>query len=161
MSSVEIAIKMEKDAVEFYTKCAEKTNSPIGRKMFLSIADDEKYHIACANKVVRGMGFEPSKTTPKQDMKTIFEQNKEEAMRKIDATTDDIDVLKIAMQMEKEGVEFYRKAAAEASSPAEKALFECLMKDEEEHFAIFQNTCSLLSDSSNWYMWDEHAIYEG
>ncbi len=42
MKSVEIAIKMEKDAVAFYEKCAEATNSQIGKKMFLSIADDEK-----------------------------------------------------------------------------------------------------------------------
>jgi rubrerythrin len=161
MSSVDIALKMETDAVEFYTRCAEKTNSPIGKKMFLSIADDERYHIACANKVIRGMGFEPSKTTPKQDMKTIYEQNKDDVMQKVDATTDELEALKLAMKMEKEGFEFYRKAAAEAATPEEKALFECLAKDEEEHFSIFQNTCSLLSDTSNWFMWEEHVIYEG
>lgn len=161
MSSVEIALKMEKDAVEFYTQCAARTNSPIGKKMFLSIADDERYHIACASKVLKGMGFEPSKTTPKQDMKSIFEQNKDDLLQKVDATTDDLDALKLAMNMEKEGFEFYRKAAAEAKDTAEKALFECLAKDEEEHFSIFQNTCSLLSDTSNWFMWEEHVIYEG
>jgi rubrerythrin len=161
LNSVDIALKMETDAVAFYTKCAEKTNSLIGKKMFLSIADDERYHIACANKVIRGMGFEPSKTTPKQDMKTIYELNKDAVMLKVDATTDEIEALTIAMKMEKEGYEFYRKAAAEASTPEEKALFECLARDEEEHFTIFQNTCSLLSDTSNWYMWDEHVIYEG
>jgi rubrerythrin len=161
MNSVEIALKMELDAIEFYTKCAEKTTSPIGKKMFLSIADDERHHVACANKVVRGLGFEPSKTTPKQNIKTIFEKNKKTISHKVTATTDDLEALTIAMQMEKEGVEFYRKAAAEASTPEEKALFECLIKDEEEHYAIFENSYSLLSDTSNWFMWDEHAIYEG
>jgi len=161
MNSVEIAIKMERDAVDFYTKCAEKTDSPIGKKMFLSIADDERRHIACANKVVRGMGFEPSKTTPKQNVKTIFEKNKKTLSNKVTATTDDLEALTIAMQMEKEGVEFYRKAAAAASTPQEKALFECLIKEEQEHYSIFENSYSLLSDTSNWYMWDEHAIYEG
>src|SRR5208337_325809 len=108
----------------------EATNSQIGKKMFLSIADDEKYHIVCATNVLKGMGFKPSKTTPKQDMKTIFEQNKDLVSQKVDATTDDVEALKIAMKMEKEGAEFYLKAAAEAATPAEKALFECLAKDE-------------------------------
>jgi rubrerythrin len=161
MSSVEIALKMELDAVEFYSKCAEKTKSPIGKKMFLSIADDERHHVACANKVVRGLGFDPSKNTPKQNMKTIFESNKNILSQKVTATTDDLEALTIAMKMEKDGVEFYRKAAAEASTPEEKAFFECLIKDEEEHYAIFENAHSLLSDTSNWFMWDEHAIYEG
>jgi rubrerythrin len=161
MTSVKMAIKMERDAVAFYKKCAKKTNSPVGKKMFLSIAADEQYHLVCATNVLKGMAFEPSKTTPKQDMKSIYEQNKDVVMKKVDATTDDVDALEIAMKMEKEGAEFYLKAAAEAASPVEKALFECLAKDEGEHFLIFQNTCSLLNDSSNWFMWQEHVIYEG
>ncbi len=161
MTSVEMAIKMEKDAVAFYKQCAEKTSSPVGKKMFLSIAEDEQYHIVCATNVMKGLGFKPSATTPTQDMKSIYEQNKDLVMQKVDATTDDIQALHIAMKMEKEGAEFYLKAAKEASNPAEKALFECLAKDENEHFTIFQNTCSLLTDSSNWFMWQEHVIYEG
>ena len=161
MKALEMAVKMESDAVEFYKKCAEKTSSAIGRKMFLSIAEDEQYHLACANKVISGQGFEPSKTTPKQDMKNIFDQNKNIMMQKVNASTDDLEALKIAMKMEEEGFKFYEKAAAEASSPSEKALFQCLAKDEQEHFAIFQNTCSYLSDTSNWFMWEDRAIYEG
>jgi rubrerythrin len=45
---------MEPEAIDFYTKCADKTNNPIGRKMFLSIAEGEKYHIACATAGQRG-----------------------------------------------------------------------------------------------------------
>ncbi len=161
MKSLELAVKMEQDAVDFYTNCAAKTGSPVGKKMFLSIAEDEKYHLACANKVLKGQGFEPAKTTPKQDMKSIFEQNKDIMMQKVSASTDDIQALTIAMKMEKEGFEFYQKAAADAASPAEQALFECLAKDEQEHFTIFQNTCSYLSDTSNWFMWEDRAIYEG
>jgi len=48
MNTIQTAIKMEQEAIDFYTKCADKTNNAIGRKMFLSIAEDEKYHIACA-----------------------------------------------------------------------------------------------------------------
>jgi rubrerythrin len=161
MNAVEMAIKMEQDAVDFYKKCAEVTSHPVGKKMFLSIAEDEQYHIACAMNVAKGQDFKPSASTPKQDMKNIFEQNKHAMMEKVAASTDELDALKIAMKMEKEGFEFYKKAAAGAATPAEKALFECLAKDEEEHFVIFQNTCSFLSDTSNWFMWENHTIYEG
>lgn len=63
--------------------------------------------------------------------------------------------------MEEETVKFYQKAAAHASNSTEKAFFECLIKDEEEHFTIFQNTYSFISDTGNWFMWDEHSIVEG
>ena len=71
MNAMEMAMKMEQEAVDFYTTCAGKTNNPIGKKMFLSIVEDEKYHLACAAKVVQGQEFKPAETTPLQDMKTL------------------------------------------------------------------------------------------
>jgi hypothetical protein len=161
MNAVEMTIKMEQDAIDFYTTCAGKTKNPIGRNMFLSIVEDEKYHIACATKVAQGQEFEPAETTPLQDMKTLFEQNKEAMLQRVSATTDELQALEMAMKMEEETIKFYQKAAAQANDTAEKIFFECLIKDEKEHFAIFQDTYSFLSDTGNWFMWDEHSIVEG
>lgn len=161
MTAVEMAIRMEKEAIDFYTRCAEKSTNRVGRMMFESIAEDEKYHAACAAKVMAGKTFSPAGSTPKQDMKTLFEDNKDYMLEQIPATADDLAALKIAMQMERDAVAFYKRALAEAATPEEKALFECLIKDEEEHFAIYQNTHSFLSDTGNWFMWEDHSIVEG
>ena len=91
----------------------------------------------------------------------IFEQNKEAMLQRVSSTTDELEALEMAMKMDEETIKFYKKAAAEATASAEKAFFECLIKDEEEHFAIFQNTYYFISDSGNWFMWDEHSIVEG
>jgi rubrerythrin len=161
MNAIEMAIKMEQEAIDFYTKCAGQTNNPVGKKMFLSIVEDEQYHLACATKVTQGQEFKPAETTPLQDMKTIFEQNKEAMLQRVSSTTDELEALEMAMKMEGETIKFYQKAATQATKPAEKDFFECLIKDEEEHFAIFQNTYSFISDTGNWFMWDEHSIVEG
>ena len=161
MNAIETAIKMEEEAIDFYTKCADKTNNPIGRKMFLSIAEDEKYHLACATEASQGKNFVPAETTPLQDMKTIFERNKEAMLQRVSATTDELEALEMAIKMEEETTKFYRKAADQAAESSERAFFECLIKDEEQHFAIFQETYSFLSDTGNWFMWDEHSIVEG
>lgn len=161
MNAVDMAVKMETDAVEFYTRCAEKTSHPFGKKMFLSIAEDERYHIACALQVLDGKAMAASATSPKQDIKSVYAQSKDALMQRVAATSDELDALKIGMKMEKEGVEFYKKAAAEAQTPAEKAFFECLAKDEAEHYEIFSETFSFLSDTGNWFLWDEKGIIEG
>jgi rubrerythrin len=161
MNSIQMAMKMEQEAIDFYTKCAERTKNPVGRKMFLSIAEDEKYHIACAAKVAQGQSFESARSTPLQDMKVVFEQNKEAMLQRVTATTDDLEALETAMKMEEDAIKVYRRAAAQAAEPPERAFFECLIKDEEEHFAIFQDTYSFLSDTGNWFMWDDHSIVEG
>lgn len=161
MNSIEMAVQMEQEAVDFYTQCAEKTNNPIGKKMFLSIVEDEKYHIACAANVSEGKEFKPSEMTPLEDMKKLFEQNKEFMLQQVSAAADDLEALETAMKMEEAAIKFYEKAVDQAVNPAEKAFFECLVKDEQEHFAIFQNTHSFLSDTGNWFMWEEHTIVEG
>ncbi len=161
MNDMTMVIKMEQKAVDFYTKCAEKTNNALGKKMFLSIAEDEQYHIACARKQEQEQKFEPSSVNPLKNMKKLFEQNKKDMLQRVASTTDELEALKIAMKMEQDAIDFYKKAAAQASSPADKVFFECLIKDEEEHFNIFQNTHSFLSDTGNWFMWEEQSIIEG
>lgn len=161
MNIIEMAIKMEQEAVDFYTQCAEKTHNPIGKKMFLSIAEDEKHHIACAMHVENKREFTPAETRPIHDMKKIFEQNKTSMMERVSSTTDEVQALEMAMKMEEAAIHFYQNAASQTSDPAEKAFFECLIRDEEEHFAIFQNTHSFLSDTGNWFMWEERGIVEG
>ena len=161
MNAIEMSLKMEQEAVDFYTKCAEKTNNPIGRQMFLSIAEDEKHHMACAIHLQQKREFAPAETRPMEDVKRIFEQNRELMLRRVSSTTDELAALEMAMKMEESAIQFYKNAAAQTSDPAEKAFFECLIRDEEDHFAIFQNTLSFLTDTGNWFMWDEHSIVEG
>lgn len=161
MNAIEMAVKMEQEAVDFYKKCAEKTNNPVGKKMFLSIAEDEQYHIACAANIQKGQAVTPSEVRPLADMKKIFEDHKQAMLERVPSTADELEALNVAMKMEDEAITFYKEAAARAVTPEEKAFFECLIQDEEEHFRIFQNTHSFLSDTGNWFMWEEHSIVEG
>ena len=82
-------------------------------------------------------------------------------LEKIESTTDEMEALKIAMQMEKDSIEFYKKAVNEVQTPKEKALFEKLIKEEQQHYDIFANTYFFLSDSGSWFMWEEHSIVDG
>lgn len=40
MNAIEIAIKMETDAINFYKEAAEKTKYSVGKKMFFSIVEE-------------------------------------------------------------------------------------------------------------------------
>ena len=161
MNAIETALKMEQEAVAFYTQCADRTKNPIGKKMFMSIAEDEKNHIACAMSMQKGKAFKPAATTPIEDMKKIFDQHKQEMLKKVASTTDELEAFRVAMKMEEEAIAFYKKASSQAANAQEKNFFDCLIRDEEEHFSIFQNTYSFISDTGNWFMWEEHSIVEG
>ena len=161
MNAIEIAIKMETDAINFYNEASKKANHSVGKKMFLTIAEDEKRHLDMLNQILKGLDIKIKDVSPMKNIKTVFEEMKDEMMHKVEATTDELEAFKIAMKMEKEGIEFYKKAASGAKTDKEKSLFERLIKEEQQHYDIFANTYFFLSDTGSWFMWEEHSIVDG
>jgi rubrerythrin len=152
---------METDAIKFYNEAAEKTSNPVGKKMFLTIAEDEKRHLDTIDQILKGLNSSCKTFSPMKNIKTVFASMKDEMLKRVVATTDELEAFKIAMQMEKEGLEFYTKAASEATTEKEKTLFQALIKEEQDHYNIFSNTYFFLSDTGNWFMWEEHSIVDG
>jgi len=107
------------------------------------------------------MNIDMKRLSPIENIKTSLQAVQDQMRTSTACSLDEMEVFKIAMDMEKECVDFYRKAAAEAKDEREKALFEKLALEEEEHFRVFSNTHSYLDDTGNWFMWEDHSIVEG
>jgi len=161
MNAIEISIKMETDAIAYYSEAAEKTENPVGKKMFQSIIGDEKRHLKMLEDLFKGLDITIKDVSPMENVKTVFEQHRDDMKERVPATANEMDALKVAMGMEKEGIEFYTKAAANAKTDKEKALFERLAQEEKQHYQVFANTHFFMSDTGSWYMWEEHSIVEG
>jgi len=161
MNVLEAAKKMETDAISFYTEASRKTRFPVGKKMFLVIAEDEKQHLTMIDQVIRGLAVTSRDVGPMKNVTSLFESMKNELMQKVEATTDELEAFTIAMRMEKEGGEFYWKALADAKTEKEKTLFTRLIEEEKQHYEIFSNTLQFLSDTGNWFLWEERGIVEG
>ena len=161
MDALEMAMKMETDAITFYTEAARKTKYPAGKKMFQAITEDEKRHLEMISQLIKGLAVTHKDVSPMKNVKTVFESLKAELMQKVEATDDELEAFKIAMQMEKEGKDFYQKTLSHAKTDKERKLLEGLIAEEEQHYAIFANTYQFLSDTGNWFMWEERGIVEG
>ena len=161
MTALEMARKMETDAIKFYSEAAERTKYGAGKKMLLSIVDDEKRHLKMISEIIKGLSITIQDVSPMKKVKTVFEAMKDEMMAKVEASDDELEALNVAMKMEQEGKEFYTKALADAKTDKEKALFERLIEEETQHYQIFSNSYQFLSDTGNWFMWEEHSIVEG
>jgi rubrerythrin len=161
MNAIEIAKKMETDAIAFYSEAARKTGYPAGKKMFEMIVIDEKRHLEIIKRLIEESDIHMEDVHPLENIRTVFEEMKDQMMEKVAATEDELEAFKIAMRMEKEGIEFYSKLLSEAASEKEKNLFESLIKEEGEHYEIFANTYSFIQDTGNWFMWEEHGIVDG
>ncbi|HXY61683.1 MAG TPA: ferritin family protein [Nitrospirota bacterium] len=161
MDTLDVAMKMESDAIAFYTEAARKTKYPAGKKMFQTITEDERRHLEMISQFVKGMDITHKDVSPMKNVKTVFESLKDEMMKKVEVTADEMEAFKIAMQMEKEGMAFYEKTLAQAKTDKEKALLRKLIQEEKQHYEIFANTQHYLADTGNWFMWEERGIVEG
>ncbi len=161
MNAIEIAIRMETDAIKFYREASERCSNSVGKKMFLSIMEDEKRHLDALNEILKGLDISIKDISPLKKIKTVFEELRDEMMKKVQATQDELEAFRIAMHMENEGIEFYKKMSSEARSEKERSLFQRLVKEEEQHYSIFSNTYFYLSQTGSWFMWEEHSIVDG
>jgi rubrerythrin len=111
--------------------------------------------------LIKGLNITIKDVSPMGEVKTVFESLKDSMMKKVAASKDELDAFKIAMEMEKEGRQFYQKSLEAATTDKEKALFKRLIEEEREHYEMFENTYSHLSDTGNWFLWEERGVIEG
>lgn len=160
--AIKTAIRMETDAMAFYREAAEKSSHPFAKKMYEGFIKDEVRHLQMLQDVMKGLDIKVEAVTPKEEIKTVFSELKDEMMERVKATTDEISAVGIALDFEKAGFEYYRKKAAEAAGGSkEKALFDRLALEEQDHYKILENTSAFLKDTGDWFMWEEKGIVEG
>ena len=158
MDALEMALKMETDAVAFYTEAAQKTKYPVGKKMLLAVAEDERRHHDMISQIIKGLHVTAKDVSPLKNVKSIFETMTNEMMKKLDASSDEVEAFKIAMKMEQEGIDFYKKALAKSTKEKEKKFLAQLINEEKQHYAIFSDTYEYLAKTGRWFLWEESPI---
>jgi rubrerythrin len=164
--AIRTAIKLEEDGIDFYQKASEKTFHPFGKKMFLSFAEDEKRHLTVLKEILANLKFSDfdrffEEKNPREKIKTIFREVRNEIRERVAANPDEVEALKIGMDMEWESVEFYQDALEKTQDSHQKAFFQRLIEEEKEHYELLQNTRSYLKDSGEWFLWEEKALLDG
>lgn len=162
---IKTAIKLETDGIEFYGEAAEKSSHPFGKRMFQSLMEDEKRHLRILKEILSDLDFSDFEdyfeVAPKEKIKTIFDELKEEMRERVAANPDEKEVLKAGMKVEDESVNFYEKSAKESSDKEAQAFLERLVMEERDHYRILQNTYSYLQDSGEWFLWEEKGLLDG
>ena len=163
--TIRTAIKMEKNGIDFYHKAEEKTSYPLAKKMFLSFAEDEKRHLTVLKEILTDLKFSDFDRffgeKPGQKIENIFRKVKNEIKERITANPDELEALKIGMDMELESVEFYQMALEKSEDNHQKAFLRRLVEEEKEHLQLLQNTHSYLKNSGDWFLWEEKALLDG
>ncbi len=164
--AVRIALQTENDGLKMYEEAGQRISHPLGKKMLLSLAADEKSHIHIIQDIVKGMGFNSAlkgalEGTPRKRLKTIFSDKENKDIERLPVSFDDIEILKTAIEFENKGWSFYTRAAKDACCRDERVLFERLAGEESEHYNILLSTCEYLENTGLWFLWEEQGLLDG
>ena len=100
------ALDAEQEGLAMYRTAADRTVYPMGRLMFLSLAEDERSHIKMIERIAGGMGMasaleEARNGTPTERMKNALSDLKDVVMDDLSVCADELEALRIAQDIEK------------------------------------------------------------
>jgi len=149
MNYLDMAIKLETEGETFYLEQADKNSGSEIERVFRLLANEERKHRELLDNLSKKLDYTIPETDSEIEFESIFRDEKD---FKLETAVEpkQIDVYRLALQKEKESIELYQKMKEEASDEEEKALVDFLIKQEENHYRIFNNIVELLRKSEEW-----------
>lgn len=153
--AVEEAIRFETDGREFFLKAAQKAKSYFAKLIFETIAEEELGHIQRVKDIYkRSTTSERQTSTPfvpqRSNLENVFQQAKKEIDQNLMMNADEVEAIRLAIQLEIKGHEFYQRLAEEASNEFEKAFYHQLAQEESHHFSILHQVEETVMKSSSF-----------
>ena len=156
MASIELAMRNEKTEMEWYLNESERSNNPLAKKLFVTLANDEKEHmtrIKGLHAKLTGEGAWPE-DLPLDVAGTCVKDVLDELLGKVGSAEghddDDLAALNRASNFEDKGSKFYAELAGECENPQERKFFSFLSGIEREHYLSIKDSLFYLEDPEGW-----------
>ena len=169
LGSLNKALEMEEKGYKFYKDISQKSKNELTKKAFDFLAKNEMLHIESIKnfyKTMKEKGEFPeiivSEDVPKREedfkifFKDIFELNK-----KVAPDDNDEKAYEFAMEFENDGYDFYKSMLDNTKDERLIKLLEFLLKEEKAHYEQIENLYSYITDSENWFMYDDGSFPQG
>ena len=167
LKALQTALDNEAWERNFYLKHSERTNHPLGKSMFKTIAEDESEHYQRILELQRKLeeaGKWPDdlplvvKETP---IRSVLKKVVEAVGTGAQADSDDVEAVKIAIEFETKGEKFYQALHDSVEDPKEKFFFGMLADLEREHRISLEDTLEYFQDPEGWFRMKERHHLDG
>jgi len=152
------AIQMEKDGYAFYTKAAAQTQSDMGRTIFESLAADEQRHLDVFQKMFEEKLGESEwndlvKSSKKYAKIPIFPTDLKDAPG-MDPDSTEIDALRMAMDAEKEAIDYYGEIKENLQEEELKNIISEIIEQEKNHYNLLEKEFNHINSTGYWFEFD-------
>jgi len=169
-------MSLERDGYNFYTQAAERASSERGRAMFLDLANQEEDHLrlllAEYRALEEGQGWIPYDEAMQTDFSLdpanpdlpgdeppdpmpVFTPEREVSLQ------GDIAALEFGLETERISREIYAQGAEETDDSHARQAYEFLVKQEDAHYRLLQNTHNYLTQNGTWWDDEEYPFFIG
>ena len=165
--ALEKALRMEIEGMEFYGKSAEKSSNPLSKSLFKHLVEQETVHMKTIKEIHQKISskaeWPQSETTFKHEksLRSVFKEAIENMNKDFKASSEEIEALQTAMNMEDESYSYYNSRAEEAVSTTEKSFYLALKAEERGHHLALLNSYEYLTDPQSWFAKEEHWSLDG
>ncbi len=136
--ALKLAIRAEKDSLDFYRKAAAVTKNERAKKVFRLLAGEEADHLSSFFALYTGDEFGDLETymasPPDKSSATIAALK-----RAIDKETHEQKALEIALQEEKACIERYAQFARDMVDPLVRGIFDRVVKETKKHYDLIES----------------------
>lgn len=160
------AMQIEREGMAFYGQAAAQSQNPHVKALFQGLVADETAHLRILQAEYESLqsagGWLPAEEVWREvtTTLTLFPKSPE-AIAQAAASPDDLDALKLAMDMEQKGYDLYVRAGKEAANTDAQALYSRLARMESHHFKALQYAYGYLTHPDYWFDEEERPIFEG
>ncbi len=170
LEALQLALKTEEDGYRYFKESSERTQHPIARKFFATLADDEYVHIRLINEFYDAMRQSSGQGTIKlpeapgnyrKRLKTIFEEALKDIKEKVPTDTGITEVYEHAMDLETKAAEYYKQRRDTTPFDQARNMYDWLFHFESEHYRMLSETLSYLQNPEQWHQEYEKSIFEG
>lgn len=163
------ALGMEEKGYKFYKDVSKKAENDITKKTFSFLADQEILHIENIKnfyRTLREKGEFPSLDLSgfkgkRGEELNLFSKSIKELNEKIKSSDDDKKACEFAMELENKGYKYYENMLKDTTDKNLIKLLKFLLDEEKGHYETIENLHTYLTDSHNWFMYEEGSFPQG
>jgi rubrerythrin len=147
MTALEYALKMERDGEKYYSEQAEKNKGNKLQVVFALLAEEERKHADILEKHAGQSEYSLENSPALRGIPNVFENIEHGSRTDLKMFILQVDLYRLALDMENRSVALYEKLLSETDDDGEKALFGFLLGQEKEHVSLMYDFVAMLDRS--------------
>ncbi len=140
---------MEMDGEKYYTEQAERNRGNSLHTVCTILACEENRHARILRKKSGNLPYELTEMDISPLAKNLF-KNLGDFRSQIKAIPSQLDFYEMALEKEKQSIDLYAGFLQKASTDDEAQLFEYLVRQEKQHYSLFEELTELVRRPEEW-----------